>query len=224
MAQNNQQVFQNEIRHPLGKIGNHPIIAVAYPATIERLSSRCFRGKGVCKAGNFFRWDNFLDVIREFADDLKPFIEEHIERISAQPAGARPIPRRGSVEFKNEHPLGWSSTADLALYRREVLEHFDINNGAYGRRIRSNRILAPITDLITFVYEVKKRDNRTWLVIVHSVYPGKDVGDLKGNVSEREQVAFFDWFHPGEPIPSNVNSSKPLSAAERATLRPPARR
>jgi hypothetical protein len=32
------------------------------------------------------------------------------------------------------------------------------------------------------------------------MYPGPDIGELVGDVSARENVVFFDWNHPGEPI------------------------
>jgi hypothetical protein len=38
--------------------------------------------------------------------------------------------------------------------------------------------------------------------MLYTVYPGRDVGELVGNVSEREKVLFLDWDAPGE-VPLN---------------------
>jgi len=35
-------------------------------------------------------------------------------------------------------------------------------------------------------------------VVIKSIYPGNDIGDLEGNITKREGVVFFDSNHPGE--------------------------
>jgi hypothetical protein len=60
------------------------------------------------------------------------------------------------------------------------------------------RYKAPLTNKLTVVFEFQlATEDRPHLMIVHSLYPGEDIGELSGDITENEGRVFFDWDHPG---------------------------
>ncbi len=175
-----------EIKSSLG-----PTVIIVRSATENLMKSKtCFRGKNKALAGNFSSFDNSDDVFKqsivleELLLDLPEAIKENF--------------RLNSITIEFDSMVGWSGTDHIKKYGTADLERFNLNKKAIGLRVKINRrrILAPKTNLMTIVYEVKKENNKI-LIIIHSFYPGPDIGEILGNVSKREQCVFFDWDHPG---------------------------
>jgi hypothetical protein len=193
--------------HPLGISPNGCNITLVVPAeTHKRLGEKCFRGTQISKAGNFMRWNGFYDFMR--SDVRHDLIEEIMERIK-QYEESRTNKRRfrERVQIECEFAVGWASTERIDRLDPSILEPFSLNGRATGLRIRRNaRIAAPQTFFMTIIYTIRfKSETDDWEAIVNSMYPGEDVGPLgpesggKGsvNITEREEVAFFGFQHPG---------------------------
>ena len=174
------------------KIDERQVNIVIRDVAEKKISKKHFKGGHVRCAGNFFKWTcidelfgerDFIDAIFEDASDA--FGEGHIGT--------------SSFSYNFRCPVGWSSTAPIHDFRREYFEKFYINKWSSGQRIRRNRtdLRAPKTDLVTVIYELKDEGEKI-VIVIHSLYPGMDIGELKGDVSQREGCVFFDWDHPGE--------------------------
>jgi hypothetical protein len=160
--------------------------------TENRLAKTCFRGMDIKKAGNFSQWDSVEKVLEdatvldELLDDLNEVCRDR---------------NIGTISLNIQHPriVGWESTDVPEKYNLDDLEHFKLNRKARALRVKTNRtdLKAPQTNLLTLIYELKLEDGN-FVVIIHSLYPGIDVGELVGNVTKRENRIFFDWNHPGE--------------------------
>lgn len=165
---------------------------LARDVTIARLGNTCFRGPNKALAGNFFAWVN----MRTFLNDL---------RVNQQIMSALRVINLGetsethSIEMNLDHPIGWSSTDELDKYPQEDLEEFRPNRHSTGLRVKTScqKHRAPKTSTLTIVFEFKDEGD-SFVAVIHSVYPGIDIGELDGDVSKRENVVFFDWNHPGE--------------------------
>lgn len=160
--------------------------------TKQYLETTCFRSNCKC-AGNFIFWCSIEDIFKN-TSILKLFLEEIQEIWDEGELG------EFSIELENDTFIGWESTSPIENYGSEDLEEFKIKKNISAVRIKTERIhlKAPKTKLVTFVLEIKKEfDNPT--VIIHSIYPGVDIGPLNDkNITEREGRLFFDWNHPGE--------------------------
>lgn len=174
------------------QIGGKPVNIVMRESAERRIGENHFRGAGVRRAGNFFNWTCIGELFAE-----KDFIDAIFEDASQ----AFKVGHMGTSSFFYNFlcPVGWSSTAPLDNYRDEDLEEFAINKWSLGKRIKHNRtdLMAPKTTLVTVIYELKDEGNKI-VIVIHSLYPGVDIGELKGDVSRREKCIFFDWDHPGE--------------------------
>lgn len=172
--------------------GMTPVALVVRTGTEVRLRTTCFRGKGNKLAGNFELWSSAREL---FSDKviLQSFLAD-IQEIW----GMRSIDTY-SVTLEYPTPVGWDSTAPLGNYAPEFLERFQPIWRWNGLRIKPtlSSILAPKTNLVTLIWECKE-ENGSPVVVVHSIYPGVDVGELEGDVTLREGRVFFDWSHPGE--------------------------
>ncbi len=165
-------------------------------AVWTRLTGTCFRGKSKALAGNFCRWVNY----NEMFDPNDRFILDQI--INDAEVAVKKGCKKNSFSIQFEDWIGWSSTDDRMVHENYRLEHFKINRRASGFRIRPDRkdVLAPKTRILTIIYEVKyEYENGRITLIIRSMYPGPDIGELVGDVSEREKFVFFGWNHPGEP-------------------------
>lgn len=168
-----------------------PMLIICRSRTERRLTGTCFRQDGKPLAGNFSHFSSVKAVL----DDPKvfrQFIEELSEVYNRQDFAGH------SVCVDCERIVGWESTASAEFYDREILEVFQPNRLSTALRVKLDRtdFKAPQTRKLTIVYEFKMELNGPE-AIIHSVYPGEDVGNLRGNVSEREGRVFFDFNHPG---------------------------
>ncbi len=171
-----------------------PVAVIVRDQTKQRLAGTCFRGFPTERAGNFhIVWNDVHDVLN------CDFIKEKL-LISAHES-LKEKRWSDSLHIDCENVIGWSGTDDLGKYKPEDLEPFNPNRRSTALRVRISRtdLLAPQTNFVTLVYEVRPEGHQT-AIIVHSMYPGKDIGELNANITEREKIVFFDWGHPGVPL------------------------
>jgi len=155
----------------------------------ERLSTRCFRGAGRALAGNFANWSNAYEL---FGDGkVASALLEKVE------AAIRNRTYELSTDFDLGEFVGWSSTDDLDIYDPRHLSVFRINKRAIGSMVAWN-YSAPRTNHLTVSCSIRLNENPAEVVvIIHTVYPGRNVGVLVGDVSRRENVVFFPWDRVG---------------------------
>lgn len=173
-----------------------PVLIKAPVETEVRLRDTCFRGQNVHKAGNFIRWTSIRDMLRN----------DHFvyRNLLAEIDAAWTTTGAGTYSFTISHSamIGWETTQPLENFKPEDLRVFRLARRGHAMAVKPERteLLAPQTKEVTFVYQLKHDDQMKGrlLVLIRSLYPGKDVGALRGDVSQRTQRAFFDFNHPGE--------------------------
>ena len=157
-----------------------------------------FRGQEQRLAGNFSRWVNvrhlFLDrgVIDNFLEGLDEIWSESKEGEELS---------TNSFNLEYESMVGWECTDEYDIYEPEELESFEPNEDSTAMMVKFDRhtLLAPRTKLITIVFEfIADRPKSVAKVFVHRVYPGRDIGELFGDITLRERRVFFNLDHPGE--------------------------
>lgn len=163
---------------------------------IAHLSQTCFRKPGYL-AGNFLHWrtpEQFLWRAERFLS--KVAFDELAEGGKGQ----------FSFELQFEEPVGWSSTIESSELPQEGLkvERRPLNTKATGLfLLPENRVLAKLTSKVTCVGALRK-SRRSVYFVLYTVYPGRDIGDLYGDMSEREKVFFLDWYSRGETPPHSL--------------------
>lgn len=177
--------------------GKSVAIAVRYE-TRNRLAGTCFRGRFKPLAGNFIQFQDCLDVFRRdgvIVDEL----------VNSAGETYREHDKTDSVCIECESLVGWSGTDHRGKYFAQEVEPYEPNRHSFVWRVRLDRrdLKAPLTKLVTVVYEVKVEADMI-VIIVWSIYPGQDIGPLRGDVSGREGIVMFDWNHPGEPLPQGA--------------------
>lgn len=181
------------MRNSFTLVDGSPCLIVVGPFTTERLSSTCFRGGR--QAGDFINWRKPEDV---FADE---YVQREFLTDVAELAGQRGQNHSKfsqSVTIVCPEKIGWRGTHQSSLYTAKQLEPFKPNKKSSAWRIKPGIALAPLTRDLTIIYELVWNDGQGWAAIVHSLYPGPDIGVLHGNITERELVVFFAWDNPGE--------------------------
>lgn len=173
------------------------LLVIMSRKTVERLSTTCFRGVPKARAGNFFLWNGFIDLIadREIAAGFTAEIQANLDETQ----DPRNVVSVVSLTLRYHRIVGWSSTVPKDQIPPSCpVKAFEPSKRACGLLVDDDTLEAPQTHLVTFVCELKYDDDETaWVAIVHSLYPGPDIGNLSGDVSEREGVVFFDWDNPG---------------------------
>jgi hypothetical protein len=169
-------------------------ITILVPLSVRlRLFKTCFRGKHRKLAGNFCLWDWVWSF---FSDPLvvDEFVASLEEIRNNQEFG------KWSLTIEHNVPVGWESTDRTELYHNEDLEEFHPNRKSSALRVRPDRtdLRAPLTNKFTIVFDFHFEKEKHLFVVVRSIYPGVDVGELKGNITAREQRVFFTWDHPGK--------------------------
>jgi len=162
-----------------------------------RLKGRCFRrdsqGDASRLAGNFFYWNSMADY---FSDDL--VIAGLLDEVDYLIENAE----RGefSTTFTHDRCVGYESTSPLNLYTLDKLKRFKPNKRSTALKVKTSLtdIKAPSTNLVTVVYDFIPKGKEDAEFIINSMYPGVDIGDLCGNITNREERVFFDWNHPVE--------------------------
>ena len=159
--------------------------------TSNRLSLTCFRGRKIRCAGNFSMWSGPEPMFRN--NLVRAEFNRHLsEMFTKDEFGTH------SVTIESFQVVGWESTAPLKDFDENQLEPFEPNRHSSALRVRRDleNILAPQTNKVTIVFEFK-REGEAAAAIIHSIYPGNDVGELDGDLTDREQCVFFDFDHPG---------------------------
>ncbi len=176
------------------------IYVVVPKSTERRLAPLHFRGSQCQRAGNFRTWRHPLDVFRHSL--VK---EQFLAELDAMTHEEYYTPQSVAIELGEV--IGWESTDRHDLYPEDALEVFRPGNGNRERsalRIRLERteFQAPASKTITIVFTFgwDKNHKNCYKAIIHSLYPGEDIGPLEGDITEREKRVFFDWNHPGAPI------------------------
>lgn len=169
--------------------GGYPLFIAVEEAQKLRLRGTCFRGTEHRLAGNFCRWKSCEDVLAE--KDVLELILQGVRKKMHNKV-------THSINVDTGSIVGWSSTDDAYKYVQEELEDYKLPNGkSHGLRVKQGAgIMAPTTTLITFVYFTEKESDKTVIHIV-SIYPGKDIGPLSGNITKNARCVFFDWNNPG---------------------------
>ncbi len=171
--------------------GRTNILVVARQDAEARLAKTCFRGVHSKLGGNFFKWESVSHLFSDWII-VKELLDEVEEQIAKREFGTN------SVQIEYDEPVGWSSTEKLEHFKPEDLEDFEPNKRSVAKRVKTTRtdILAPQTSFVTIVYELKP-EGREYVVLIRSVYPGEDIGELAGDITAEEGCVFFDWNHPG---------------------------
>lgn len=166
----------------------------------QTMMDRHFRGRGNRRAGNFSRWESpnvvlrdrrFGELFHAICHDIKTELERHPPKYSSDYDQRFCVPYPGIV--------GWSGTVPRSYVNGAELERFDINKHASGLKVMDSEPLAPVTRLVScttrFRFHEAEPHNR--VLMLYSLSPGPNVGELQGNVSEREGIVFFDFLHRG---------------------------
>lgn len=151
--------------------------------TSRRLETTCFRGRQHALAGNFSRWGSADELFHD------PLV---LRRLLRDCVDAEYGTNRMSLRY--DEFVGWSSVDQRFGYPDDALEEFHPNRVSVALRIKRERseYLAPRTDWLTIIYELKQEDIGL-VAVIHSVYPGDDIGELSGDITEREGCIFFYW-------------------------------
>ena len=160
-----------------------------------RLKNTCFRGERVKRAGNFFRWNTFLDFLMDA--QARALLTLELETICSLPRE-----RDYRLELGFDEVVGWDSVLDD---KHDGLEPVDTANCEYralGTRSRGmffphNQIKAPLTADVTMVLsETPNPSLRQFKV--ETMYPGADCGRLEGDMTHDHGFYFLDWENEGE--------------------------
>jgi hypothetical protein len=142
-------------------------------------------------AGKFSRWGSLADVLAD------KFILNGL--VAEATAAFWKNTLRNGLTIDYGELVGWARTDSLDKYDPRDIEEFRLGWEASGVRVRIGRgdLPAPQTNLITIAYEIRPKVNGI-AIVIDAIYPGKDIGQLVGDVSRREKCVFFHWSHPGK--------------------------
>jgi len=159
----------------------------------QRLVGTCFRGPRCRQAGNFFKWRDFSAFIHDPTTQglLKPELERLVREAYIQ--------SKHRIELGFDEYVGWDSVAhvddlkseDIALGKVQRL-----NRRATALFLPDGLILAPQTKFVTMVLSQEHIGH--WRFIIWTMYPGLDVGDLLGDMTELYGFVWLPWSNPGD--------------------------
>jgi hypothetical protein len=163
----------------------------------DRLAPLSFLGEEMVVAGNFRKWITPLELLKD--PEVLAHFTDYLEELSNT---GKSGPCRLMIHCKDV--VGWSSTDRIEKYNPEDLIPFKPNNRSEGMKVcpHHDHLLAPATQTITIIFEFKTDPTNPdeHLVVVHSMYPGEDIGALDGNITADRGYVFFEWRHPGEQV------------------------
>lgn len=182
-----------------------PLVIILEQFHVNRLANSCFRDNNLPLAGNFIHWDSFPELLGDEIVEVE-LIEEGLEIIEEMLAANETARRNNRITIEHEEFVGWASAVsrkDLLTHEPLELELFDPNKNTTVYKIQSGSVPAPLTKELTIVFDVQYY-NGDWQIIVQTVYPGIDVplGTDPNNklIIDPNEIVFFDWEHPGEPL------------------------
>ena len=168
------------------------MLIVCVTPTEKRLSKTCFRGKNKKLAGNFLQWESVEKVLNDSWVRAE-LAKEILSLVKAQDFATH------SITIVHGMDVGWDSTDSVELFSDDELEVFEPNRASTAHKVslpsRLNR-KAPLTNEVTFIFELDLLQGKPRAEI-KSLYPGTDIGELVGDITERENRVFYDWDHPG---------------------------
>jgi len=159
----------------------------------ERLTGTCFRGPQCRQAGNFFRWRFFADFIKD------PMVRQCLLSKLQKLVEEANVNKNHRIELKFDADIGWDSVMDInELKPCEMIgeEERQLNRRATAVFLPVGNILAPKTNFVTLV--IQQRHVGHWQFKIQTIYPGPDVGQLQGNMTERFGLVWLGWDNPGE--------------------------
>lgn len=159
----------------------------------DRLTRTCFRGRNCRQAGNFFMWPHFSAFIQDSETQgiLMSILGELVEEANVQ--------KRHRIELEYRWDIGWDSVMEIDNLESEDIETGevrDLNKRATALFLPDDLILAPRTNIVTMVLEQKHVNH--WRFIIWTMYPGYDVGDLRGDMTELHGFVWLSWSNPGD--------------------------
>lgn len=173
--------------------GNGVRIAILMPTTTkDRLKSTCFRGKEKQVAGNFCAWGSFAEMLTDNA-----FVQPCLDVLDDLYEGQR-FGRSYSFSIDYPLPVGWSSTIRLTpdLAARGLVRRY-LNTRSTAFFPTDPTIRASLTHTVTVKCELKLESPMCGVAVVHSIYPGLDMGSLIGDMTEQTGFVWLDWATPG---------------------------
>ncbi len=172
-------------------------VHIIFPVkVVERLMKISFRGQSTRRAWNT-TWRSPEIWLQDPQTCLQMDAEILMIVTNLRIPEEKKVMLRMRLEY--ERPIGWSSTDDLSRYDLADYEEFAPDKHSVVLRIKSSRgkLKAPRTDVMTVIYELEFKPGTGWVATIQDAYPGNDVGEPKGNVSERENRVFFNPKHAG---------------------------
>jgi len=186
---------------------------------VARLMPLHFRS-GVCLAGNFSLWKSPYACLNDprVLGALRLAIRHEIFTMIRTGS----IKNHLSVEILLDEVVGWASFIPARHIQPRDLVIHQINRFTTVQKVANYAIPAPRTRVMTIRLDVKfggkaGYDGR-WIAHLSTMYPGKDVGRLRGNMTKRGGIVIFGWEHPGDltghwPVVT-VLSGEPLTRAD----------
>lgn len=159
-----------------------------------RLKGTCFRGDRVRRAGNLFRWNTFLDFLRDA--EARTLLTLKLEVICS-------LPREPNyrLELSFDEAVGWDSVLDeqdgLERADTDMCEYRALGARSWGKFFPRNQIKAPLTADVTMVISQTNNPSPRQFR-VETMYPGADCGPLEGDMTQDHGFYFLDWENEGE--------------------------
>lgn len=187
---------------PLVFCGNDPCAVFLTDKRLLRLNETCFRGSEHLPqerpklAGNFRACSSFYHFLHQ------PLLREAFDEGLRQIMRAKLSNKFYRMTLKLSHPVGWESTLPLNELGQTELSQCQeqrLHPGATALFIPDNLIKAPLTNLITIAgrlnYHVRKE---LWVFDINTLYPGVDVGVLRGNMTDKTNRIWLHRHNRGE--------------------------
>lgn len=172
-----------------------PVSLVCLEPTRKRLYQHHFRPVRTPAASHFKTWRSVPDVITQDSSVSRDLLEDIGNAYAESGEGVY------SVTLTHSESVGWETSAPLITFQPDELETFWLRPNASALRVRqaTGKHKAPETRHVTIVYEIMRDRERSGglFVLLHDLYPGIDLGELKGNITEREKRVFYRFDHPG---------------------------
>lgn len=171
-----------------------PVIRVVMPnETRTRLANTCFRGTEIAKSGNLCSWSSFEAMMED------PLVVDgmlgELDGIFAQ----RNFDGNWSFTLNfPARPIGWSSTILRPVVHAHELDYRPLNKRASAMFFSDPEYPAPLTHKVTFVCTLRTENVNVGTALIQSIYPGADVGEIRGNMTKRTQGrVWIDFDNPG---------------------------
>ena len=188
-------------------LGDKSFRIVVPTGQVIRMKGKCFRGGRMrAFAGAFALWGKIEDLFSH-----NPFISKLRRALT-------PLLRVNSygvhrLELEFSEAIGWDSMVELEELDSDEAEacvdgppEEHRREKWQGRFLPIGVIEADLTDIMTIVVDIQPgRDGCEWGVFIRTMYPGHDIGELSGNMTEKTGAVFLDFMNPGESYVENID-------------------